>query len=86
LGLSYKAFTNNHFFETPDYVLMRRAEIEEDRQVAYEFLKKYAELAEKNKVVCSYREFERNKTMGGGDEDPYDRNYRELILEASSLK
>jgi hypothetical protein len=65
---------------------MRRAEIEEDRQVAYEFLKKYAELAEKNKVVCSYREFERNKTMGGGDEDPYDRNYRELILEASSLK
>jgi hypothetical protein len=24
--------------------------------------------------------------MGGGDEDPYDRNYRELILEASSLK
>ncbi len=51
---------------------MRNAEIEEDRQVAYEYLKKYAELAEKNKAVCLYRELEKNKTIGGGDEDPYD--------------
>ena len=58
---------------------MRNAEIEEDRQVAYEYLKKYAELAEKNKAVCLYRELEKNKTIGGGDEDPYDYNYRVLI-------
>ena len=77
--MSYKAFTNHSHFETPDYHLMRRAEIEEDTQVQYEYLKKYAELAEKNKVVCSFRELERNKTMGGSDEDPYDRNYRLLI-------
>ena len=79
LGLSYKGFTNCSHYDSPEYHLMRKAEIEEDRQVTYEYLKKYAELAEKNKAVCSYREFERNKTMGGGDEDPYDHSYRVLI-------
>ena len=38
----------------------------------YEYLKRYAELSEKNKTIISYRELERAKTIGGGDEDPYD--------------
>jgi hypothetical protein len=43
-------------------------------------------LAEKNKIVTTYRDLERVKTTGGGEEDPYDKAYRIYIQEASSLK
>jgi hypothetical protein len=48
----------------------------------FEYLKRYLILAEKNKVVTSYRDLERMKSTGGGDEDPYDKAYRKYIIEA----
>lgn len=45
----------------------------------YEHLKKYLILAEKNKVVTTYRDLERMKTIGGGEEDPYDKAYKQFI-------
>ena len=74
MGLTYKGISSiskeRHSHNT-----------EEERLQNYVILKKYLLLAEKNKVVTSYREIERLKTTGGGDEDPYDRHYRLLITE-----
>ena len=46
----------------------------------FEYLKRYLILAEKNKVVTSYRDLERMKSTGGGDEDPYDKAYRKYKI------
>lgn len=52
----------------------------------YTFLKSYLALAEKNKLVVTYKEIEKLKSMGGGDEDPYDKGFRDFIFESESLK
>ena len=51
----------------------------------YGYLRNYLALAEANKIVTSYRDIEKLKTSGGSEEDPYDRQYRELITESVTL-
>lgn len=60
--------------------------MEDHAQDHYYYLKKFLAISEKNKVVRSYRDFERMKVSGGGEEDPYDKQYRILITESPSLK
>lgn len=75
--MSYKGLTT----ETDEEECMNHYVFErtEDRHDHYDFVKKYLYLAEKNKVVMPYREFEKLRSAGGADEDPYDKHYRELI-------
>ena len=66
--------------EDPSYKSQRiYEENHEYKQSHYEFLKRYLILAERNKVVTSYRDLERMKSVGGGEEDPYDKAFRLYI-------
>ncbi|TNV78100.1 hypothetical protein FGO68_gene7797 [Halteria grandinella] len=84
LALSYQAFSLRG--DPQEHMMLMNKEISEANQDSYDFLKRYLTLAETNKIVMPFRELERMKTTGGGDEDPYDKMHRELITEARTLK